>query len=235
MKRMVGHVIHNFCDDERYKPRFSLEPSNGLKPISRNWVVQCLQAERIDPEPTGFRAIRSGHPDIKHPGLPDLLAAGSIPVVCDTFRQIVQELEPGTHQFIPTTLHDEREQLLPGSYWVMNVLQVRDCIITVERIRRWDAEGHILPDLVDYWRQRYAGPTTTKKLDLSRSENRTPSTKVVYVDRSRIQGLHLWRPKRSMYWIDFFFSDELLQRVTRAKLRKLTARPVVEMSVPIPG
>jgi hypothetical protein len=66
---------------------------------------------------------------------------------------------------------------------------------------------------------------------------RRPTTKVIYLDHFRIEGLHLWRPAWRITTfndvrLDLFFSDELLERVRRARLRKLTVRPVVEISVP---
>jgi hypothetical protein len=231
---VAGHAIHRFCDDAQYNPRFRREQSREV--ASPNWVVRCLYGERVDPQPVNLTAMRASHPDVEHPGLPDLLTVGSLPVVCDAFRQIVQELEPGKHQFIPIALYDEAEHPLPGTYWVMNVLEVRDCLISPDQIRKWDAARQAMPEMAEFWRPRYTGGSMKERaaLDLSRPEDRVPSLKVVYVDRSCIGGLHLWRPKRHMYWIDFFLSDELIQRVENAKLRKLRVTPVVEMSVPRP-
>ena len=228
---MAGHAIHRFCDDDRYNPRFKL---SELAPPE--WVVSCLYGQRVDPEPVHLKAVRASHPDIKHPGLPDLFTVGSLPVVCHAFRQIVQDLEADKHQFIPIALYDEAQQSLPEPYWVMNVLQVRDCLINPEQIRKWDAAGHVLPEMAELWRPHVTRNFSSKRerssRDLSRPEDRVPSLKVVYIDRSCVDGLHLWRPKRHMYWIDFFLSDELIQRVKSARLRKLSVKPVIEMSVP---
>lgn len=216
MTSMVGHVVHRFCDENAYNPRFRLERSNSPERTSSHWKVQYWDGTRIDPEPTDFRAIRESHPDIQHPGLPDLLTVGSIPMVCEAFRQIVLELESDKHQFVPITLYDEAEQALPGTYWVMNVLQRRDCLIRPEQIKKWEAEGHTFPEVERFWR----------------THKHTRRAVAPYLDKSRIEGLHLWRPGRSSYWLEFFVSDELLRRVERAKLRKLSARPAVEISVP---
>lgn len=233
---MVGHVIHRFCDDERYNPRFRRKEPSAPDERTRYWTVTCLNAQRINPEPADLKAIRDTHPDIKYPGLPDLLIVGSLPVVCEAFRQIVEDLEPEKHQFIPITLCDEAERPFPERYWVLNVLEIRDCLIHPEQIRKWDAAGCVLPEMGPYWRPSHSPNRNPLKKpdppDLSRPEGRTPSLKVVYVDRSQVEGLHLWRPKRHMYWVDHFLSDELLQRVRRARIRKLDYKHAVEMSVP---
>jgi hypothetical protein len=222
---MVGHIVHRFCDEQRYNPRFRFKRSSASERVQDRWNSQYRKAERIDPEPTGLRAIRESHPDIKHPGLPDLLTVASTPVVCEAFRQIVLELEPDVHQFVPIALYDEAEQPLPGTYWVMNVLQCRDCVVRPEQVKKWEAEGYLFPEVEQFWRRH---KNARRALTL-------------YLDKSRIEGLHLWRPTypqyplgQSLYLFEFLVSDELLLRVDRAKLRKLSARPAVEMSVPLP-
>lgn len=233
---MAVHVMHSFCREPRYNPRFKFIEPDASDERMRSLVAKSFDAQRIDVEPAGLRAIRATHPDIRHPGLPDLLTVGSLPVVCEAFRQIVQDLEPDKHQFVPVTLCDEAGGPFSGPYWVMNVFEVRDCLIRADQIRKWDAQGCALPEMEPYWRPRAVPNRNPLKKadppDMSRPEGRTPSLKVVYVDRSQIQGLHLWRPKRHGYWVDHFLSDELLQRVRRARLRKLSYEHAVEMSVP---
>lgn len=215
---MIGHVLHRFCDEAAYNPRFRLARSNDYDPASAHWRLQYWDQQRLDPEPNDFRAIRESHPDVKRPGLPDLLTVGSIPVVCEAFRQIVLDLEPNQHQFVPIALYDEAKQPLPGTYWVMNVLQRCDCIIEKAQIKKWEAEGHVFPE-VEQLRSTYKPTSRATK---------------PYLDKLRTAGLHLWRPMRSPYWFEFFVSDELMRRVKHANLRELTARPAVEISAPPP-
>lgn len=222
---MAGHIVHRFCNEPRYNPRFRFELLGGSKTIQDRWKFQYWKAERIDPEPTGLRAVRESHPDVRHPGLPDLLTVASIPVVGEPFRQIVVELAPDVHQFVPVVLCDEAEQPLPGTYWLMNVLQLRDCVIRPEQVKRWEAEGYTFPEVELFWH-------THKNARRALTQ---------YLDKSQIAGLHLWRPRypqyplgQSLYLFEFFVSDELLRRVEGAKLRKLSARPAIEISVPLP-
>jgi len=215
---MVGYIRDDFCEQGRTSPR--------LGPISSDiaWQDQQRNAERISPEPTKMKAFRFDQPDNKNPEMPDFLTSGSVPIVSEAFRQIVLSLEPDKHQFMPIALFDEARQPLPGTYWVMNVLQRPACVIEPEQIMKWYDEGHSLPEMKEFWRTRPNGA-------------RAPSAKVVYIDRSQIEGLHLWRPLWRLKTmndvrLDLFFSDELLRRVAHAKLRKLTARPAVAISVP---
>jgi Immunity protein family (Imm11) len=236
---MVGYIRGHFCDEARYSPKFG--------PISSSvpWIEQYRAAKRIDPEPTDLKAIRKVHPDIRHPGMPDLIAIGISAVVSEAFRQLILELEPNKHQFLPIALHDEARRPLPGTYWMLNALQRPECVIKPDQISKWDAEGRSLPELEGHWVSNAVrtGLSFRKKpanVDLSRPDLRRPTQKVVYLDRSRIEGLHLWRRHWhiSIYHdvkFDLFMSDELLLRIRRARLRKLTVHPVVEMSVPTGG
>jgi hypothetical protein len=225
---MVGYITNRFCEQARYDPRFG--PISSSSP----WKEQYQRVERIDPEPTDFKAFRDVHPDIQHPGTPDFVTSGPFPIVSDGFRQVVLSLEPDKHQFMPITLHDEARRPLPKSYWLMNVLERLDCVIEPKQITQWSDEGHSLPEVEGFWVE---SSTRTGLSGKTYETARRPTQKVIYLDRLRIEGLHLWRPAWRItafndVRLDLFFSDELLERVRRAKLRKLTVKPVVEISVP---
>lgn len=214
---MVGYFGDRYVEGN-FTPR--------LGPVSASfgWRKQLRNAQRIDPEPSDFKVFRVAWPGIQHNGLPDLLRSNSVPIVSDAFRQIVLSLEPDMHQFVPIALFDEEsQQPLPGTYWVMNVLRRLDCVIEADQIMTWRAEGHALPDMEGFWRTRPNGSLA-------------PSAKVLYVDRSRIQGLHLWRALwriaiKNDVGLDLFFSDELVKRVENVKLRT-AIRQAVEISAP---
>lgn len=225
---MTGYIRDRFCAEARYDPRFG--------PISSSlpWKDHYAKAERIDPEPIDFKAFRNVHLDIKHPGMPDFVTMGPYPIVSDGFRQVVLSLEPDKHQFMPITLHDEARQPLPKSYWLMNVLERVDCVIEPKQITQWSDEGHSLPEVEGFWVE---SSTRINGRGKAYTTARRPTEKVIYLDRSRIEGLHLWRPawRIALYHeirLDLLLSSELLERVRRARLRKLTIRPVVEISVP---
>jgi hypothetical protein len=218
---VTGRLIHQFCPDRVYNPRFKLERSNGYEPYWAPWRGQYRNAGVIDPAIADFRAVRVLRPELTE--VPDLLTADDYPIVCEAFRQIVQDLERDTHQFLPVTLHDEAGAMLPGTYWMMNVLQRRDCVIRPEQIKTWEREGHVFPEIGQFWRMH---PKARRSITL-------------FVDRSRIEDLHLWRPinprhplGQSLYLFEFFVSDELVRRVEEAKLRKMSAQPAVLLTVP---
>src|SRR5688572_31514677 len=117
---MAGYVHHCFTNEERYALPFSgIMTASGPDRLPATWHVQLGSGQRIWPEPEGLIARRMCHPDVKHPPALDLLSVESKPVVSEVFRQIVLELEPDTHQFLPIALFDEERQPLPGRYWLM--------------------------------------------------------------------------------------------------------------------
>lgn len=220
---MVGYLVHQFCPDRIYNPRFKIARSSGDETFSSPWARQYRNAEPIDPEIADVRAVRVHRPELGPTEVPDLLMANDIPIVCEAFRQIVQDLEQDMHQFLPVALHDETGARLPGTYWMMNVLQRRDCVVWPDEIKRWEREGYTFPEIERFWDTH---PKARRAL--------TP-----FVDQSRIEGLHLWRPiypryplGHSLYLFEFFVSDELARRVEEAKLRKMSARPAVPVTVP---
>lgn len=214
---MAGFVRANtFCSELRYSPTFRFVSSNQGT-ANALWQKQQRNAERMDPEPTNLKAQRDVHPDIKHPSLPDFLTVNSKPVVSDAFKELILELEPEKHQFVPVDLYDEQNQALSKSYSLMNVLQCCEAVIVPKRIEEWCAQGHKVPEVEEFWCR-----STTGAEHLSQD--------VVYVDASAIRGLHLCRPHRTALWDDLLFSDDLLARVKRARLRKLDVLQIVQIS-----
>ena len=215
---MASHIYRSFCTEERYNPYFKpVRRASGVEPMSAGWAQQFRKAERIDPEPDDLMAIRGLPPGVRHPPMPDFISIYSVPVVSDAFRQLMLELEPDKHQFLPIALHDEAERLLPGRYWLMNSLQCRDAVIKPEKLKKWHSEGHRFPELIEFSRINDAG-----SLDLH---------PVTFLNRSLIEGLYLWRPTVIISTHEMFLSDELMRRIRRAKLRKLTVQPAVEVSI----
>ncbi len=220
---MTGYIRNKFCDDEALNPHFRFERSHGPEPIAALWKSQCYQAKRIDPEPTDLTAVRQTIGDLAEHNLPDLIAASSLPIVCDAFRTILQELEPGRHQFVPIRILDETGVLLSEAHWLMNVLQCRTCVVPREQVEQWQAEGHRFPEADAFW-SMHKGARRALTL---------------YLDKVQVEGLHLWRPIYSslpatqrLYPFEFFLSDELLARIEEAGLRKLSYRSTIEISVP---
>jgi hypothetical protein len=218
----IWHIRDSFCDEAESNPRFQpIERTMGPEPWKAAWKTQLRNAETIDPVPAVLKAVRNARPRIAHPILPDLLTVGSNPVVSEAFRQILLELEPEGHQFVPISLFDEAGQPLPGTYWLLNVLQRRDCIISGKQIEAWSAEGRSLPEVEGYWNQGENGA-------------RYLSARAIFLDRAKIAGLHLWRSARQhMYPFEYFLSDELLQRIKTARLLNITPRPAVEIECPV--
>ena len=220
---MAGFINHRFCDRPRYNVPFNpIVRTNEPRPLRPPylWERQLRSAERIGPEPEDLVAYRECHPDIKHPLMPDFISIGFLPVVSEAFRRIVLELEPDKHQFLPVALFDEAKQPLSGRYWLMNVLQVRDAGIKADSIHRWHAMGHRIPELAAYSSVREDGSLGLRVAH--------------FLNKAAIEGLHLWRPASPLSYAaghDLYMSDLLLERIRRAKLRRLRVEPAAEISV----
>ena len=167
---MVAFISKTFCNELRYSPAFKFsdaffthsQPSDQPLKLPL-WLRQFRSAERIDPEPTDLKAIRRVHPDVKYPATPDFISIGSIPVVSEAFRQIMRDLEPDKHQFVPVALVDEKAHSLVGPYWLLNVLQCCDAVIKREQIKKWYAEKHRIPEVDRFWLKNKDGSRLSQR------------------------------------------------------------------------
>jgi hypothetical protein len=199
---MAWYIRHRFCDDERYGPSFTLEDQAVYMPI----FAPLRKGDRVDPVPELVARRRGQHDYVLGP-IPDFLTIASQHVASDGFRRVVEDLEPGVHQFIPVTLYDRGDVAVGRPYWVVNPQVTLDVELKGARVTELRLAGR--------------APSREEAIELFGSN-------FIYAERSAIAGRHFWRGSRS-FQTDLYFSDELVRRVRRARLRKLTPSRVIEI------
>lgn len=131
--------------------------------------------------------------------LPDFMMISESWVVCQTFKEIAEELEPKVHQYFPIRLHRRLKGVDCETYYFLNIRQSIDAIIYEES------------DIV--WNNSNAG------FAVPHFGNDKPR---ILLEGSKTKGLHMWHGNK-FFTQNVFFSDDLYQAVTAAKLKKLDA------------
>jgi hypothetical protein len=135
--------------------------------------------------------------------LPCFFAVSTALAVCDAFRTLVESLEPGRHQFLPVTMLRRSGDPYPGRFYLLNALQKVDAIIVEKSDVIWHRIEAPQPDGTvreGRWLEIRGMPQLTLNADA-------------------IAGRHLWLDRHGGGHL--FFSNELMEQVNRAKLRKL--------------
>lgn len=196
---MAWVVERHFTSDERYCPDFEKAASPPT------WDVSQWHKRTFDPsagELVGW--LR----DESFP-FPDFLTIGFRPVVCDKFREIVEELEPHRHQFLPVTIFDCHQRRIERKYWALNVRQSREAIIP----EKSNVTTKSIPP-------SYRDETGVSRLFWTRGSPRLALSKQI------VAGSHLWISWELQDY--FFFSDTLMAKIDAHQLTKLDAIQVEE-------
>jgi hypothetical protein len=197
---MAWYIYKQFCDEERYSPSFTFPDFAAFSAVS----ASLREGKRVDTV-LSLVARRTGQQDYVLGPIPDFLTIASKHVASDGFRQLVEELEPGVHQFIPVTLYDRDDIPVDRPYWLLNPQVVVDVELKSERLEELRREGRVP----------------------SREEAHARyGRRYLFAERSAIEGRHFWRISRD-FMPDLYFSDELIRRVRLARLRKLSLNCVI--------
>ena len=151
-----------------------------------------------------------------HKSLPDFFSLGGFLVVTERFREIVERLEPQTHQFLGVKLFKEKGLPIEGPRFFLNVFQKVDALVIEESNVEW----------IDH-------PETTSPhlpgriLPAFRSLHRGPGPLQLVLSRQAIGTRHLWRGDR-YFSAALFCSDQLLEAIAEANLKLLRAEWVEE-------
>lgn len=142
--------------------------------------------------------------------IPDFGNDGSRFIVSDRFVSIVEELEPGKHQFlkIPATVAPDGRPLAK-SFYLMNVL-VRLAAVNLElsTVR---------------WKTITGGSTLLEYTSGAAIDQR------LVLHRSITEGHHLWRGTREQFAINTYCSDELKRKMEEHGLSELWLEHVEEL------
>jgi hypothetical protein len=190
----MAYYIEGLSVDTKDRPHFSWvnEPvwdypyTGGGRPVS------------LGPGP--FVAVMT----TKHKYPPDFICLPPAWGVTEEFRAMVEDLEPGVHQFFEAEVTRKNGVPLEHKYYLFNICQRIDAVIIDRSDVYWDTIESNIPGLPKY----------LSVLHISRGSPHFT------LSRPAIAGRHIWRGNQ-MLRNDIFFSDALMQRVLAAKLRKL--------------
>ena len=156
--------------------------------------------------PTSGPLPSSGYTEKPRKRIPDYTDRWGLQFVSENFRQVVEELEPGLHEFFPFQLRNgKRGDPAPQQYYVMNIMTQCDCI---------DYEqGGVSVD------RRHDGSITYFSPERISHEGMVLKSDIIV-------GKHLWRAK--YLGGSFFISDDFMALYRKRKLQYLERAPAEE-------
>ena len=124
--------------------------------------------------------------------------------VSEAFRDMVEVLDPGVHQFVPITFVNEKDEPFTKRFSQMNILNRVDAVDIENSDVHWS------------WRKNEKGESLRHALHISGSEPE------LTLQKSLIEGLHVWKGKKHLR-NHIFFSTALMEQVKSAGLIGLDA------------
>lgn len=148
----------------------------------------------------------SGYTEKPRKRIPDYIDRWGLQFVSENFRQVVEELEPGLHEFFPFQLRNgKRGDPAPQQYYVMNIMTQCDCL---------DYEQGGVS--VDRWEDGAIAFFSPEKI----------SHEGMVLKSDVIAGKHLWRAK--YLGGSFFISEDFMGLYRKRKLQYLERAPAEE-------
>lgn len=211
----LAHII-SFSDNSRYEPFIRVSKDNEPRADFLNVPVYPHNERRFGYE---------GYPFQPHEVKTEFWLLSAHKVLADVFpvhgrwgcsaefRAVVEELEPGVHQFFQIEV--ERPNGKPiarldgrtverGQFFILNCMQVLDAV------------------LLDQCVGVFGVDKGTANINVRRSDSS------LCVSRLLIAGHHLWQGKKHSLSGGFFVSDALMARLAKAKLKGFATEPVRE-------
>jgi hypothetical protein len=136
--------------------------------------------------------------------LPGVIGLGGFWIVSELFRTLVEEREPGLHQFFPAAILTKSGEPWPHNYFVFNIcLRLKASLLEKSKL---------------VWRTRFDG---------ERDASTPGNDDTLFVDREVVRGRHVWRDG---FFSDVaMISDELKQALVRRKFKELQYTRVQEI------
>ena len=177
-----------------------LTPDEGGPIMRSSWHV----GRAVKPDNVQTKLRRTG-PPVSRAKLLDVNAqTGSLDLVCQTFKDIVEEFEPDVHQFFPMTYYNSKGTEVIGEGYFMVICQR---ISTLH-------ETLCVPPLDE--RGRYKSTSVEESPDY---QKRDKSLDRKMYSTSKIGGRHMWRDIKNAG--PFMFSNALGERLIAANLSGL--------------
>jgi len=184
----MPYFVRGTSIEPRYCP--NVEWQEKLNPDVFRTILYPME-ERIDPKMWNRIAVLRS----SHKRLPDFFVVNACPIVGESFRGIVENLEPNVHQFIEVSIVDKRGAHRHGPFYLFMLLREIDSIIPEESnisIRR-----------------RFVGG----KEYLTYIERGDPN---FTLNSSIVGRAHIWREK--MWSTGWFMSDTFAEGLRDLKL-----------------
>ncbi len=169
-----------------------------LDPLEWGATYRSLKPYRFEGEPREAYAELNGYRD---PPPCAVEGTGGATLFCDRVKQIIEELEPGRHQFLPVKLHQFKQGHRPGSgepfaepYWVLNAYDRPDALDYEQ------SKGRLVSNSL------WQGPLGDHHDDFA-------------VKGAAIVGRHIWRNASPCSPRYLFASDEIKQRFVAQKFK----------------
>ena len=143
--------------------------------------------------------------------VPDVKRIGDAGVISERLKNIIEDIEPGIHQFFPVTLKKKSGEAYPGHYYIFHPTQYAPCVLLSKSGIRSKVivERGIRKGLPHY-------NVHADEYVISRS---------AYGDRKIFGSLFVMND-------GLFVSDEVMARIKTAKLKSVMAYPVTELDEP---
>jgi len=178
-------------------------PGTGHAP---GWAMTDSIAVREEDVSTKMKLRRT------YKKLPCMFVCDAPWMVCDQFRDLVEQLEPNVHQFFPIDILDLKDKVV-GQRFVLNICNRLDALDEHKsEISWWGKEGRLEGKPVSG--SGYASIDPLGKL---------------FVRKTVVQGHHFWGDN----WLSgaggrFFCSDEAQKAIRVSKLKMMRFTPVGE-------
>ena len=182
---------------QEYMPRFKWmdkveRPPEEYRKIYLEWIKKHpLFPHRHNPLIIGTKAMLIS----RHKVIYDMFNGPAGPCCSQKFKDLVDELEPDIHEFIPISLYWKNGEQIDGSFYLFSMLQVLDTMIPEKSSIEW---RKMKDRDYFYW-----------------CETEPPIREYFTLDAKAIEGKHLWweeKVKLSMELCSDTFHDEFQKR-----------------------
>jgi hypothetical protein len=161
----------------------------------------------LDPASVPTRAVQKS----KQKTINDIVPVNAAWCVSETFRRLVEMLEPGVHQFLPIELIRFNGQKAEHDYFMFNILcRVEVLIVEKSNVVWRETYSERVPEVSGY-----------KYLSLG------PDPVQLVLSKRQLEGRHVWRGEKH-FRSRVFFSDTLVEAIRTKKLQRLAFVPAAE-------
>lgn len=152
---------------------------------------------------------KSGY-QTKRGRVPDVFPMPASNAVSQRFKDLVEEFEPGVHQFFPLALRDKNGVPLPDPYYIFNCRARLDAVLVAESGLSWRSEK--IPE---------GRPVSSMSFD----------SQLVF-SRPAIAGHHLWFSNYLWQHDTIYVSDAFYTELKARKIRFFEIKQFPELDIP---